>query len=463
MEQLELSILNGVTKYKKIALDFSTSISYDVFSSPDAKTIAKIFTSYIGCFKSCPTKLALLDREDGPEKELISSFFSQVEKVDYDDNNYAFEVKKLKDVYSERKLSELAKTLSNSDLSIVKPTVTYIEKQLSQIKSVDGTKAYDRKTIDQYVDQYKELYKNKRENPDLGKGLLTGYSFLDYIKNGLRPSDLVLIAGETGAGKSMFMANIAKQLWMQTNTIYSQDEYAKGCNVVYFSLEMPYEDCFQRTLAMTADVPSYKLRDAKLSSQEAKAVSEACKFMKRYPYKFDIVDVPRGFSVDQLNIMFEEIKSDYNPDVVVIDYLGLMEDMESQSDDWLALGKLAGKVHEFGRAYSIPVISAVQLNRIDPNDKKSQAKAVGLHRIGRSSLVAHHASMIIQIETRADEEMHDDFLYHIIKNRHGQSGIGHRVMKNFNHCTITDVPYTEGQNVSDMFDYDPTNNVILEF
>jgi replicative DNA helicase len=121
--------------------------------------------------------------------------------------------------------------------------------------------------------------------------------------------------------------------------------------------------------------------------------------------------------------------------------MGLMEDADTDSDDWLKLGKLAGKIHEFARAHSIPVITAVQLNRLDPSQKKSETKSIGLHRIGRSSLIAHHATVIIQIETRPDEETHDDFVYHIIKNRHGQSNKSHSVWKNFNKCSIIDRPY----------------------
>jgi len=144
--------------------------------------------------------------------------------------------------------------------------------------------------------------------------------------------------------------------------------------------------------------------------------------------------------VEQMEIMFEEIKADYLPDVIFVDYMGLMEEL-SDGDDWLALGKLAGKIHEFARAHSIPVVTAVQLNRIDPANKKNEAKAIGLHRIGRSSMIAHHATVIIQIETRQDEETHDDFIYHVIKNRHGQSNKSHSVWKNFNKCSIIDKPY----------------------
>jgi len=237
------------------------------------------------------------------------------------------------------------------------------------------------------------------------------------------------------------MNNMAIQIYMQQNRVDMLDDFGPGCNVAYFSLEMPYDDCFRRTLARMADVPEYGIRDAKLGQAEAKGLSQACKFIKKYPYQFDIIDVPRGFSVENLEVMFEEIKSEYVPDVIFIDYLGLMEDINNDNDDWLAIGQLAGKIHEFARVHSVPIVTAVQLNRIDPTFRKSSVKSIGMHRIGRSALIATHATMILQIETREDEETHDDFIYHVIKNRYGQSNKSHSIYKNLSKCSIIDRPY----------------------
>jgi replicative DNA helicase len=442
MYKLERDILNAMVKYKRLALDFSVVGDYTLFESEDAVRIGKTFLDYVRTFKSQPSREIMLDKHSSDDGmvDSIKNFYDSIENEEYNESDYAYQLEKLKYKFGQRRLENIRNEMNSGTLQDVTASIRLIEKELSQIKAVNGEKAYEAKTLDQYVDQFRNNYIDKSKNPDLGKGLLTGYSFLDYIKNGLRPSDLVIIAAETGAGKSMFMSNIAVQMWLQNNTIDTPvEKLTSGCNVMYFSLEMPYEDCFQRAMARIADVPSYGIRDAKLNRSEAAAISKACKFAKEYKSKFDIIDVPRGFSVDQLEIMFEERKADYHPDIIFIDYMGLMEDIQDV-DDWLGLGKLAGKIHEFARAHSIPVVTAVQLNRIDPSHRKT-SKAVGLHRIGRSSLIAHHASLIIQIETREDEETHDDLIYHIIKNRHGQSNKSASVYKNFSKCSIIDKSY----------------------
>lgn len=444
MHNLDFSILNALTKYQRIALDFSYSSDENIFTSSKAQTIGKALLSYIKHYKSRPTRKALLDRHSSDDVlcELLNEFYDKVESTEYNEADYAYDLSKLKQVYGENRLKIIKDRINASNLTDVTGTIRSVEKEIGAIKAVNGQRAYERRKVRDYIETFKESYIEKTKNPDLGKGLLTGYSFFDYIKNGLRPADLIIIAGETSAGKSMLMNNMAIQMWMQQNNFGTpQKEYMKGCNITYFSLEMPYDDCFRRTLARMADVPEYGIRDAKLGKQEAKGLSEACRFIKRYPYELDIVDVPRGFSVEQLEVMFEEIKSEYTPDVVFIDYMGLMEDLDNDNDDWLKLGQLAGKIHEFARAHSIPVVTATQLNRIDPSHKKTESKAIGLHRIGRSSMIAHHATVIIQIESRPDEETHDDFIYHIIKNRHGQAGKSASVWKNFVRCSITDKPY----------------------
>lgn len=459
MDDLDFRILSGIIQYQRIALDFCLQNESNLFLNKKTKMLADSIIKYVRIFKSQPTRRTLIERNSSNDNliDSINELFDKSDASNYNESEYKYDLLCLKERFAKNTLESLREQINKGDMSDITTNVRDIQSHINSIKVLDGTQAYERKTMKDHLKQFTETYIEKQKNPDLGKGILTGYSFFDYIKNGLRPADLIVIAGETGAGKSVFMQNMATQIWMQDNTLETPtDKFSKGYNVTYFSLEMPYDDCFMRGMSRLADVPMYGIRDAKLSKAEAMGLSKACKFIHRYPYDLDIVDVPRGFSVEQLEMSFEEIKARYTPDVVFIDYLGLMEDAED-GDDWLTLGKLAGKVHEFARSYSIPVVTAVQLNRISPDSKKTESKAIGLHRIGRSSLIATHATCIIQIETRQDEHTYDDFIYHIIKNRHGESGKSHSIWKDFSKCSVTDKPYdidtvnnwTESEDISE--------------
>ena len=256
----------------------------------------------------------------------------------------------------------------------------------------------------------------------------------------------MIIAGSTGGGKSVLLNNIAIQMWMQKNTISTpKDQYSKGYNILYFSLEMPFKACFRRSMARLADVPIYGLRDSSLAKAETDAVAMACKFIKHYPYKFQIVDIPRGTSAANIEDCFLQSMSTFTPDVVFVDYLGLMTDEEAVGEDWLNLGIIAGKLHEFGRIYNTRVVTAVQLNQVRGGKEKEPSELIGIHRIGRSSLILHHANIGIQIETRKNENLRDTLIYHIIKNRDGEMG-KHEIKKKFAHGAIFDVPFIAPKN-----------------
>ena len=432
---IEQKIISAIFSSQRIALDFSSNYDLDLFINPIHKDLISKIIPYIKLYKTRPTKESLIEKHSSDDNFI--SKLNAFEILPYDEANFPFDLDQQKRKSAKQKLTDIRDSLFNDSLDDINSNVKLINKSISAIKALDGKKAFERKVVKDYVDTFTHDYIEKYKNPELGKGILTGYSMLDYVKNGLRPSDLIIIAGATGSGKSQLMSNMAIQIWMQNNTIETKpDSFTKGYNIAYFSLEMPYQDCFQRFMSRVSNSNSYGIRDAKLSPGEAQAVKQACKFMKKYPYNFDIIDVPRGFSVNELESLYQEILSDYIPDVIFIDYLGLMEDADTGSDDqdWLKLGVLAGKIHEFARTYNIPIVTAVQLNRIDPKAKSQ----IGLHRIGRSALIATHATLIIQIETREDEHNYDDFIYHIIKNRHGASNISHAIYKDFKTSSIID-------------------------
>jgi hypothetical protein len=104
-------------------------------------------------------------------------------------------------------------------------------------------------------------------------------------------------------------------------------------------------------------------------------------------------------------------------------------------EDWLKLGKIAEKIHEFARVHGLIVLSAVQLNRAKPS--KDAEEKIGLHRVGRSALILQNANIAVQIETRPNEKQNPDMLYHLIKNRDGCLGKG-RIIKNLANGTLID-------------------------
>lgn len=437
MNELEQRLLHGLISSNHVAMDFSLQYDQRLFLDTEARIIAKIIIDYVKAYKCKPNKRILLDiNKDSTEIcKLIEDLFDS--EVKFDEADYKYDLNQLKETYKKHKYTELKNLDTNAeDISY---GLNQVQSVLNEIKIVDKTQAFNRKTLKEHVNDFKLQYKAKMESPEIGQGILTGYSYLDYTKNGIVKDELLIVCGESASGKSVFLNNIALNMWKQQNTLDTKPgEYTKGYNISFFSLEMGLEDIYNRSICALSDVKAYNLRDTCLTHSEGVSVGKACRFFKNYPYEFDIIDVPRGFTVEQLELQLEQIKTKYTPDCIFIDYMGLMAGLSESNEDWLKLGELAGQLHEFSRTHQIPIISACQLTRIDKSKvKKQEYKEIGLHRIGRSSMIAHHCSLILQIQS--DHEI-DDFKYHIIKNRHGECG-SHNIRKNFANNKIIDMLY----------------------
>lgn len=446
----DLRVFKALTLNQKSALDFvNNGGSANLFLS-SARPVGKLFVDYITTYKLPPTKRVLLDK-CGKDKALIqqvNTVFDVLPDVEYDPSEFKYELDKLRQRFCDTQVRSLKDEFrfSNDNIDSEK-LLAKLENTLKEVKLAKQSvkAAYNQKPIDEFLGEFHAAYLRKLEKPDETDGIKTGYSYLDYVTNGIQPSEMIIIGGETSSGKSMMLNNIATQMWMGKNTIHTPpDEFTKGANVLYFSLEMPYAACFRRTVSRIADVPMYSLRDATLTKSETESLNASFKFIKHFSQKnkFEIVDIPRGVSVAQIEERFLEACAKYTPDVVVVDYLGLLESGgpkgKDDAADWLRLGEVAGQLHEFTRSYNTRVFTAVQLNRVAK--KNDASETIGVHRIGRSSLIMHHANVGIQIESRKDESNRDTFKYHIIKNRDGELG-SHEISKKFKNAALIDVPY----------------------
>jgi replicative DNA helicase len=443
--ELDIAVLKVILDNKKYALEFSSECEERVFTN-DLWRFGKLVIDYIKVYKEVPTRKVLKDvyaKNNDSLGKYIDQTCDEIDKSALNDREFKHNLNLLKERYAKSLIEGLrGEDLSSTD---VKKSIQSIQNVVERVRGLYKNKVYDQKTLKDSIPEFQTRLRAKITDPNFGRGILTGYNFIDYQTNGLRPAELFLVAGESGSGKSMLLMNMAIQMWLQSNKpefipktmkgnpAYVPAEYKKGCNVLYFSLEMPYEQCLNRVLSRVADVPYKSIRDGTVREDNFAKLQQGLKFVKDYPFEFEIVDIPRGATAEQLELIFNDTKLKFTPDVVVVDYLGLME-YEGEMDDWLKLGKISEKLHEFARIFNVCVLSAVQLNRM-AKSKDAGQEAIGQHRIGRSALIIQNANIAMQIEKRLDEGMHNDMLVHFIKNRDGEMVKG-RLLKNFANCAL---------------------------
>lgn len=452
-QELDLVILKTLTTNKKHALDFANDCDTKLFS-PELWNAANLIVGYIKTYKDTPTLRVVVEKlAKGNNDRLIEHFknvWEQFNKISYDDKEYRHDLEKIKKRFAEKQIVSIAEALSKQEpgkMDISK-VLGDMQKTVQSIKGIDRSKTYEQKDIKEYLPTFVEKFNAKKENPNFEVSLKTKYSFLDYATNGLRPADFLLVAGESGFGKSLFLQNIAIQTWLQDNTINQLDNFTPGKNIVYFSLEMPYEDCFNRFLSRLSGVASRKIENASLDREEFAKVKRCLDFINKYPHKFIIVDISDACAND-LDAILDDLNEQV--DIVFIDYLGIMKTNEkSEEADWLKQGVVAYEVRGIGRRRNLPVASAVQLNRKTSSKAsgKDSSENIGLSRLARSGTIATHATHVIQIENRVNEEQYPDFLYHIIKNRKGPKGKG-ILYKNLACATLIDKPSDDNKKDDD--------------
>lgn len=453
--KLDLTVLKNIITNKKHGLDFANDSDTKIFV-PEVWNFANVVVGYLRTYKELPTLRVITEKlSKGNNDKLvenIKNIWGELDKITVNEHEYKHDLEKIKNRFAEKQLLGAREALFKLEPGSidVNKSIIELQKTIQSIKSLNQVRSYERKTLKDAITGFRDDYNAKLEDPNFDAGIKTGYSFLDYASGGLRPGELLLIGGESGGGKSMLLMNMAIQIWLQQNKSEVQSSYLPGKNVLYFSLEMPFKPCLNRVLGRLSANPTKLIRQAKLNPVEAENLKKVLRFIQAYPFNFEIVDIPRGATMESLELIYEEAKTLYNPDVVVIDYLGLMDYDGTEMEDWLKLGKIAEKIHEFTRVHNCTALSAVQLNR--PKGSKEEDK-IGLHRIGRSALIMQNANIAVQIETRANEKNFPDMKYHLIKNRDGELGSG-TLIKDLVRGTLLDQTAEEDPTTFEMRDPD---------
>lgn len=459
IEELDLKIFKAICTDKVSALTFSFRYDSSIFDD-DSQRFAKLFLDYIKTFRSPPTKRTLIDRHKNNSHlvDLIEKTWEEIDAFEYDIKEYPYDLLMLKKRFQTRAVEKIRAQASEDDPDNPQNPEDYFNKlslEINRVTSLDLERSHTQKPVADYVDEFTDQYEARKISPENSIEIKTGYSMIDSVYGGASPGELIMIGGETAAGKSMLLNNMAKQMWLQENNIDNLDVISKGYNVLYFSLEMPYKDCFIRFLASLANVPQKSLSKSTLTFEEEERVQKAYAFLKKYQesgYYFDIVDVPRNLTIEEVELRYHDAMLRYRPEIVVVDYMGLMHsEALAKEQDWLKMGGISASLHEFARSYDCVVITAAQLTDLKRGSSGSQeeSRRVGVHRWGRSSLIMHNVNLGIQIESRQNEKSFPDLKIHVVKNRKGPLGDGN-LIKNFANASLVDVPYDQREMPGDV-------------
>jgi len=206
-------------------------------------------------------------------------------------------------------------------------------------------------------------------------GVSTGLSDLDSKMGGLQQSDLIVLAGRPGMGKTALATNIAFNVARAYEYEVKPDgsHVAKNGGIVgFFSLEMSSDQLATRIIAEQSGVPSYKIRRGDIQDHEFHKISEAARDMQAVPF---FIDHTGGISIAQLTARARRLKRQKGLDVLVVDYLQLLSGSKSKGDNRVQeLTEITTGLKALAKELNAPIIALSQLSRQVENrdDKRPQ-------------------------------------------------------------------------------------------
>jgi replicative DNA helicase len=207
-------------------------------------------------------------------------------------------------------------------------------------------------------------------------GLATGLRDLDTKMGGLQSSDLIIVAGRPGMGKTAFATNIAYNVaraWRGEVRADGHIVTANGGIVGFFSLEMSAEQLATRIIAEQTGIPSSTIRRGGIHENEFERIRDVVVELQHLPF---FIDESGGLTVAQLAARARRLKRQKGLDLLVVDYIQLLQGSSRRA--------LEGRVHEvteittslkaLAKELNVPVLAISQLSRQVENrdDKRPQ-------------------------------------------------------------------------------------------
>jgi replicative DNA helicase len=193
----------------------------------------------------------------------------------------------------------------------------------------------------------------RRDNPTAIWGIQTGFYDFDAATGGLQDGELMIIAGDSGIGKSMLVGQLAVQM------------AAAGFPGGYYSLEMTGVAVARRMVSGMSKINTRKLKTGMLSEPEYRQFTEYIGRMSGLPlFMSDVAD----WNLLQLRSDLARLKREYGIRWFVLDYLYLMD--AGTSDEIAASTIISKGLKLICRELKISGIAVASVNKLGMDNNK---------------------------------------------------------------------------------------------
>src|ERR1700721_2945467 len=156
-------------------------------------------------------------------------------------------------------------------------------------------------------------------------GIATGLRDLDTKMGGLQPSDLIIVAGRPGMGKTALATNLRYNVAKAHRAEVQADGTMRSVNggiVGFFSCEMSAEQLATRIIAERTGIPPSTIRRGGINQDEFEKIRDYTIELEHLPL---FADETGGLSISQLPASARRLKRQKGLDVIVVDYIQLLQ------------------------------------------------------------------------------------------------------------------------------------------
>ena len=245
-----------------------------------------------------------------------------------------------------------------------------------------------RQLLNEYYDRIEYLQQHREELV----GLPAGFIDLDRLLGGLQRSELVIIAGRPGMGKTSLGLSIAQNAALKHKAV-----------VAFFTLEMSGEQLVQRMIASETSIDSRRLMVADIHELEWERFLKASGDLSETLIFVDDTPSPTPL---EIRSKCRRLAAEYDLDLVVIDYLQLMAGGVRSENRQQEISYISRSLKGLARELRVPVVALSQLSRAV---ESRQDKRPILSDLRESGSIEQDADVVMFI--------YRDELYHELSDR----------------------------------------------
>ena len=262
-------------------------------------------------------------------------------------NSYKNIAKVLEEYRVRRELFKI-KAGMDSMFSIEKKNDEIINSVLDQLDDLMLEDEEDNGDIIPTLERVAENIEVRRENGGKIKGIETGLVDLDRMINGLNKQEMIVVAARPGQGKTTLANNIAIN-------VAKKNKY-----VAIFNLEMSKEQIFEKILSNVSMVECSKISNGSLSKEDYLRLGKGENTLVGLSDNMKVYD--RTLRIDSILAKAKKLKKQGKLDVLIIDYLQLVEGDKKQSREQ-EVSSISRKLKQLSKELNISVIALSQLSR----------------------------------------------------------------------------------------------------